>query len=308
MTAERVVPNAELSDVGMVASVVTDHDGDPDTDTACTAATSNNIATEYGVDFGLPTANLTIGANLQEFRAGVRQFDTGQSGVPTARIELWENGSLIRAGGENNVTGAQQVISFLWNANEIATIDGSLVQMKVIGTKAGGNPATRNAVDIGQMEWNADYTAGTSVTVVLAGQGITSSEGSVTVRVDATAILAGQEVASAEGGLTVRGDALAILSGQGITSSEGAITVDAGGGWSVTDVDGDESIVDAQTGVVISITGTVAVAGKTVWIEQGGNWVEQSVTAQDASSATITVTYGGSLVAGAATLHVRNPL
>jgi len=82
----------------------------------------------------------------------------------------------------------------------------------------------------------------------------------------------------------------------------------AGGGWSVTDVDGDESIVDAQTGVVISITGTVAVAGKTVWIEQGGNWVEQSVTAQDASSATITVTYGGSLVAGAATLHVRNPL
>ena len=82
----------------------------------------------------------------------------------------------------------------------------------------------------------------------------------------------------------------------------------AAAGWSVTDVDGDESIVDAQTGVVISITGTVAVAGKTVWIEQGGNWVEQSVTAQDASSATITVTYGGSLVAGAATLYVRNPL
>ena len=79
-------------------------------------------------------------------------------------------------------------------------------------------------------------------------------------------------------------------------------------GWSITNVDLDDTIVDAQTGVVVAISGTVSATGKTVWLKQGANWVEQTVTAQDASSVTITVTYGGVLSAGAATLYVRNPL
>ena len=79
-------------------------------------------------------------------------------------------------------------------------------------------------------------------------------------------------------------------------------------GWSITDVDLDESVYDGQTGVVITLSGTVSATGKTVWIAQGANWVEQTVTAQDGSSITITVTYGGVLSAGAATLYVRNPL
>lgn len=82
----------------------------------------------------------------------------------------------------------------------------------------------------------------------------------------------------------------------------------AGGGFSVTDVDLDETITDGQTGVVVTITGTVSATGKKVFITQGANSVEQTVTAQDASSATITVSYGGVLTAGAATLSVRNPL
>lgn len=82
----------------------------------------------------------------------------------------------------------------------------------------------------------------------------------------------------------------------------------AGAGFSVTDVDTDETIVDAQTGVVVTITGTVSATGKKVFITQGSNSVEQTVTAQNASSATITVSYGGVLSAGAATLCVRNPL
>ena len=79
-------------------------------------------------------------------------------------------------------------------------------------------------------------------------------------------------------------------------------------GWSIANIDLDDSIVESQTGVVIAITGTVAASGKKVWLNQGANWVEQTVTAEDSSSATITVTYGGVLSAGAATLYVRNPL
>ena len=81
-----------------------------------------------------------------------------------------------------------------------------------------------------------------------------------------------------------------------------------GGGWSITDVDLDESIQDGQTGVVVTISSPIAATGKKVWLEQGGTWVEQTVTAETTTTATITVTYGGVLSPGAATLYVRNPL
>lgn len=78
--------------------------------------------------------------------------------------------------------------------------------------------------------------------------------------------------------------------------------------WTVTDVDLDETIADGQAGVIVTITGTVSATSKTVWLNQGVDWVEQTVTAQDATTITITVTYGGLLSTGAATLYVRNPL
>ena len=131
-----------------------------------------------------------------------------------------------------------------------------------------------------------EYVSTGGVTVPLSGVQITSATGTPTV-------LLGQEVS---------------LSGVQLTSATGIITVDTGSGWTVTDVDTDESIFEGQTGVIITISGTVSASGKTVWIEQSGNWVEQTVTAQDANSITITVVYGGLLVPGAANLYVRNPL
>lgn len=159
MSTETQRPNGELSDVGLMTNDYTDHDEDPDVSSVTINATGNNVNTEYGADFPTPTGNPTVGADLQEFRAGVIEFDSGQTGTPQARIELWENGSLIRAGSDANVS-VYAVLSFPWNANELATADGSLVQMKVIGTKSGGGPSARNTVRIGHMEWNVDYTLG----------------------------------------------------------------------------------------------------------------------------------------------------
>ena len=161
MTTETQRPNAELSDSGLVPSAYTDHDADPDSDSPVTAAVANTLSTEYGVDFPTPTGPPTVGADLQGFRAGVIEFDSGQTGVPDARIELWENGTLVRAGSDTPVE-PYQVLSFTWNANELATSDGSLVQCKVIGTKAGGSPSTRNTINIGQIECHVDYTAGST--------------------------------------------------------------------------------------------------------------------------------------------------
>ncbi|MCK5605657.1 hypothetical protein KAR91_27430 [Candidatus Pacearchaeota archaeon] len=165
MPNETQRPNGELSDVGLVANDFTDHDEDPDSVSVTIAATDNNVDTEYGVDYPTPTGNPTIGADLQEFRAGVEEFDSGQTGTPDARIELWENGSLVRA-GSNTPVSTYAVLAFTWNANELATPDGSLVQCKVIGVKSGGSPGARNTVNIGHIEWNVDYTeAGADVLI-----------------------------------------------------------------------------------------------------------------------------------------------
>jgi len=78
-------------------------------------------------------------------------------------------------------------------------------------------------------------------------------------------------------------------------------------GWTITDVDIDETIYEGQTGVIITISGTVAASGKRVFLEQGGTRVEQLVTDEDATTITITVNFGG-LAPGAATLYVWNPI
>ncbi len=148
-------PSGQLSCLNLVTCDFLEHDDDPDISSITIAATGNNINTEYGVDFPTPSANPNTGAALQEFRAGIEEFDSGQTGIPQARIELWENGALVRAGSNIGI-GAYTVISFTWNANELATADGSLVQAKVIGIQSGGGPSVRNSINIGNIEWNAD--------------------------------------------------------------------------------------------------------------------------------------------------------
>ena len=125
-------------------------------------ATGNNTATSARVTFPTPTGNPTIGAGLQEFKALVRPFDAGQTGDPNARLELWENGVLVRAGSDTVLqnAGGDILITLTWDANELGTADGSLVECNFVGTKTGGSGSKRNTVDIGAVEWNVDYTAG----------------------------------------------------------------------------------------------------------------------------------------------------
>ena len=158
MPTETLRPTGELSDVGLVTNSELDHDHDPDSDTTIVEPTGNNVNTEWGADYNTPTGNPTTGAGKQEFKCGVQKFQTGQSGTPTARLELWENGSLISAGPNTDLTdGNHLVISYTWDASVLGTANGSLVQCKVIGIKAGGSSGVRCAVSIGGIEWNVEY-------------------------------------------------------------------------------------------------------------------------------------------------------
>lgn len=169
MPTERQSPDAIVAS-SELAGAVTAIDDDPDSpDASWLTASSNNVATMVSVSFPTPTGNPTVGAGLQEFRAQVRKFNG--TGTPQARIELWQNGVLIRAGTNTGVTSTTGVVlSFTWNANEIAVADGSQVECRVIGTQSGGSPSVRATVEVGAVEWNVTYdTPATVYTQTLTG-------------------------------------------------------------------------------------------------------------------------------------------
>ncbi len=160
MAQERLAPDAILAMTNL-SGVVGDIQDDPDApDANWLLASGNNVSTDVRASFATPADPLTVGAGLQEFKAWVRQFDEAQTGTPTCRIELWENGALVRAGTDTDVLDGGLLLSFPWNANELATGDGSLVEAKIVGTKTGGSPGARNTVEVGAVEWNADETPG----------------------------------------------------------------------------------------------------------------------------------------------------
>ncbi len=137
MVSERKSPDGATFTLVELSGAYTEVDDDPDSpDSEWLDASGNNVNTSVLASFPTPTGSPTVGADLQEFRVLVRQFDEGQTGTPQARIELWENGGLIRAGTDTDVTTGGVILSFTWNANELATADGSLVECKVVGTKA----------------------------------------------------------------------------------------------------------------------------------------------------------------------------
>lgn len=135
----------------------TDIDDDPDSpDGLWITAPDNNSNTDVLASFGAVTGTLSAGADKQEFKVYVRQFDGGQSGTPQVRIELWESGSLVRAGTAANVNSATgEIHTFTWNKTELTTESGVNAEIKVFGLKSGGSPSARNSVDIGAVEWNA---------------------------------------------------------------------------------------------------------------------------------------------------------
>ena len=220
MAIETLRPDGELSCVGLVTCDFLEHDEDPDVSSVTINATGNNTNTEYGVDFPTPTGNPTVGAGLQEFRVGVEEFDSGQSGTPKARIELWESGVLVRAGPDTNVS-VYAVLSLAWNANELATADGGQVQCNVIGVKSGGSPSARNTVRIGHIEWNVTFDVGG---VTHLGQATLTATGAITPL--GAAIFAGKSALSGAASITPNG--VRVFAGAGALSGLATVTLTAG--------------------------------------------------------------------------------
>lgn len=160
MASERRAPDALLVQTNL-SGVVGDIQDDTDSPDAnwLTAPGSNN-ETECRASFPTPTGNPTAGAGLQEFRALVRK--TNHSTDPTVTLELYENGALVATlvSAQTVSSTSGVVIAGTWDASSLGTADGSLVEIRVVGTTGGGNPNNRASLEVGALEWNVEYTAG----------------------------------------------------------------------------------------------------------------------------------------------------
>ena len=160
MATERQSPDTIATQTNL-SGVIGDIQDDPDSpDANWLIASGNSVNVDVRVTLPSPTGNPTVGADLQEFKAWIRQYDEGQSGTPDVRLELWENGALVRAGSDESVTISGHMITFTWDADELGTVAVSLVECQIVGTKSGGSPSKRNTVDIGAVEWNVTYSEG----------------------------------------------------------------------------------------------------------------------------------------------------
>jgi len=238
MATERQAPDAilELTNLTGTVSEIQDDPDSPDGDWL--DAVSNNANSVCRVSFPTPTGSPTVGTDLQEFRALVRKF--GGTGTPTARIELYEDGVLVRAGSEIDIT-TDTVLSFKWNANELATSDGSLVECRLYGTKTGGAPAVRATVEVGAAEWNVAYDSGQvkTASATLSGAGTlaglarairaakATTSGTGSLSATAGAIRPASGTLSGTGSLAAKGSylrlATATLSGTGSLAAQGGV-------------------------------------------------------------------------------------
>lgn len=157
MATESLAPDAYILQSNLDGTIV-DIEEDPDSPDADWAdAVDHGANTIAHISFPTPTAPLALFVD-QEFKIWIkRSRDKGNT--PECRIDLYENGVLVLIGAlttVNSLTG--ELKTFLWDAINLTNADGSGVECYVFGDASGGNPANRETVSVGAIEWNVDYT------------------------------------------------------------------------------------------------------------------------------------------------------
>jgi hypothetical protein len=162
MATELLLPDAVITATNLTANIANLDEGVSNFDgvyaTVLTPAANAN--TLLVLSFPTPSPDLTLGANLQTFRARVRKNATGGNN-PTVRIEVRESGT-IRANSENttvtSLTGVD--ITFTWDASALVLQTGEDVEIGIAQQAggAGGGPANRRWIETDTADWTADYT------------------------------------------------------------------------------------------------------------------------------------------------------
>src|SRR5574343_696925 len=104
---------------------------------------------------------------------------------------------------------------------------------------------------------------------------------------------------------------IATFSDKDVTTESTIFTdwmLDGSGAFALLSLDGDNAVQHGQSAVILPAAGqSFAASGNKARIRQGGTLVDQTITAEGASSITITVDLTGMTVPGSATLEVGKP-
>ena len=152
---EKILPDAIIAHAGFESTpTIVNFQGHEGAEPA-----NNDTDTSIHVSMPTPAKALVEGAGYQTLEVIVGLYAVGQTGTPTVRLEVWENGagSAIATSSEIDVTDFDfsQVVTLTWNAADLTTADGSAVEVKVFGTKSGGAAAVKQSVNIGKITWKA---------------------------------------------------------------------------------------------------------------------------------------------------------
>ena len=172
MATETQSPDAVLDSLNYTTLNVGDIQDDPDSPDGNWGSWDGNGNTDCGVSFPTPSGNPTVGADLQEFRVLIRKSASAGQDCGWS-LELWENGSQVRVlstGTTSSTTG--EVVAGTWNANELGTADGSLVECYCDQT-SGGTGGNRRGLEVGAVEWNVEYDVATGPDPGLRTLGLT---------------------------------------------------------------------------------------------------------------------------------------
>jgi hypothetical protein len=164
MAIQRVAPDTLAVQTGLTGAVTAIQD-DPDSfdanwlTTTATSGTNSDLRVTFSALS--PVGQLNIGAGLQEFRVLLRKNASGDRSTQVS-IQLYENDVLLAtlASGVTvtSLTGA--VTSVTWNASLLTDPTGAGVECRVQQTAGGANGSVsgRRWIEVGAVEWNADYS------------------------------------------------------------------------------------------------------------------------------------------------------
>jgi hypothetical protein len=162
MATELLLPDAVVSSINLNATIGDLDEGVDNFDGVYATNQGSNANTSLDLSFPTPSGDLTLGANLQTFRARVRKNATGGNN-PSVRIEVIENGVIRANSGNTTVTSTTGVdITFTWDASVLALQDGSNVEIGIVQQAggSGGNPNNRRWIETDTADWTADYIEG----------------------------------------------------------------------------------------------------------------------------------------------------
>lgn len=159
MATEVLIPDAITTQVSLSGALTDIDEGttSPDANWLTNTETNGNT-NELIVTFPTPSGTLNSGNNLQTIRVWIRRTSAG-SNSPGYALSVLENGTPV-ATTSLTVSSTTGVLGSLpWNAAGLSNADGSGVEVRILQTDGGtGRGANRSWIEIGAIDWVADYT------------------------------------------------------------------------------------------------------------------------------------------------------